>query len=1017
VTWLEHAHAHLGALVLGPVQFDRPVWLWLLPALVLLTWLIGRKSLSGLGKPTKWTALAVRVLVLALVVGALARPHRREVSENVATIFVLDESRSIPSAEKRAMERYANEAWTETRKPGDQLGTLTVAEQAYVQSLPSALQGGVVKQYIGATEGTNLGEGVRLGVATASPEAGTRLVLMTDGNETAGSLLRAAESARALGIPIDVLMVQYEYAQEVIVDDLIVPPTVRAGETIQLRVELTSIGAAEGRLVITERGTPIDLDPSSPETGRLVTLKDGKNVLSLSVQPVRPGPQEFDAFFEPVAALGPDGERLVSGIGDSIPENNQAGGVTFVSSEGWVLLVSENPSDRAPLQRALEESDIRLNIVPAASFPSTVTELNAYDAVILVNQPAHNFSETEQENLRQYIHDTGGGLVMVGGPDSFGAGGWIGSPLADALPIRLDPPQKRQMPRGALALIIHSVEIPQGVYHGKQVARAAIKNLSSRDLAGIIEYGMMGGTDWVLPLQPVGDMSVANQAINGLTFGDMQTFDPSLRLALQGLRAANAGQKHAIIISDGDPSFSRGLVQQFAASGITISTVGVNPHSQGDLATLRTIATITKGNYYEVKNNALATLPDIFVKEAQTIRRSLIWEGEPFQPAVINVAAEPMRGITAVPPVSGYVVAADREGLSLVTLRGKENDPIGAMWQHGLGKVVTYTSDATTRWNAGWVGWQGYKQFWEQHVRWAMRPGGDAQIRVTTENRGDQTYLIVEAFDSEGELLNFLNFSGSRVARPGGSGEDVRLEQTGPGRFEGAIETGDPGSYVVNLGYRGTDARGNTIEGSTQAAVTRSYADEFRALESNRALLQQVADMTGGRMLTRDPLADDLWSRAGLTMPVGLTPFWIAAAIAGIGLFLVDVGVRRVRINPAAIAAGVRGAFGQSGRRSGESMGSLKEARSRAQQRMAGESEDQKKAAKRDAESRRAVKFEASEQELTSSADILNVEPEQRAKKKPDADDGATDSLSALKRAKRRAQNERDQDDHPRGGQ
>ena len=79
----------------------------------------------------------------------------------------------------------------------------------------------------------------------------------------------------------------------------------------------------------------------------------------------------------------------------------------------------------------------------------------------------------------------GGGWRMGGGPTSFGAGGWIDSDLAKALPVRLDPPQSRQMVRGALALIMHSCEMPQGNFWGQKVAQSAIEALSSLDYCGI----------------------------------------------------------------------------------------------------------------------------------------------------------------------------------------------------------------------------------------------------------------------------------------------------------------------------------------------------------------------------------------------------------------------------------------------------------------------------------------------------------------------------------------------------
>ncbi|CAN0591419.1 unnamed protein product, partial [Laminaria digitata] len=196
----------------------------------------------------------------------------------------------------------------------------------------------------------------------------------------------------------------------------------------------------------------------------------------------------------------------------------------------------------------------------------------------------------------------------------------------------------------------------------------------------------------------------------------------------------------------------------------------------------------------------------------------------------------------------GYVVAAEREGLSLVTLRGKEEDPIAAQWQYGLGRVVTFTSDATSRWAPNWVAWSGFSQFWEQHIRWTMRPSGDATLRVSTENLGEKTRVIIEAFDPDGQRLNFADFQ-ARASTPNGDGMSVEVQQVGPGRYEGEFNTADAGAYVLNMQYRAPSSDGSIIEGSTQAAVTRPFADEFKALETNLPLLKQVAPITGGRHL------------------------------------------------------------------------------------------------------------------------------------------------------------------------
>ncbi len=999
----------LANLAIGPIQFNQEIYLVLILVLGVLTVFIARKSISGLGKSSRVVALVVRLIAIIMIVGALAEPSLRKTSDNVGVTVIIDASRSIPIGSQEQIDQYIAQAQDGSRQPDDQLGIITAAEKSYTQSSVSRATTRVDRQFIGETDGTNLMSAVSLAIASAPEGLANRFVLITDGNETDGSLLRTAQAAKAKGIPIDVLPVEFAYAEEVVVEALQAPSNVRVGETITLKVVLTSTVPAAGRLLISQDGTIIDLNPSADELGKIVELNKGRNVLSVSVGVTRPGALSYEAVFEPITALA-DGNATGT-RGDSIIENNTGNAITFVDSEGSILIVAEDSNESVKFEDVLNRAEVQTVRINAAQFPTSLPELASYEAIVLLNQSAYSYSETQQDLMRQYVHDTGGGLVMIGGPDTFGAGGWIGSPLADALPIRLDPPQKRQMPRGALALIVHSVEIPRGVYYGKEICNSAADALSRLDLIGIIEFQGLGGTDWVHPLSIVGDRTAVKRSIQNLTFGDMPSFDPSLQLALSGLTTAAAGQKHCIVISDGDPSMSRSLLRQFKQAGITISAVGVNPHSPSDTNTLRTMARVTGGNYYTVANNSLATLPQIFIKEAQTIRRALIWEGESFAPARTGVPTETMRGISAVPAINGYVVAAEREGLSLVTLRGKEEDPIAAQWQYGLGKVVTFTSDVSSRWAPSWVGWSGFDQFWEQHIRWTMRPGGSATLRVTTENIGEQTRVIVEAFSPDGERLNFANFQ-ARASTPDGIGKLVEIQQVGPGRYEGEFSSKDAGAYVVNLQYRAPDNEGGVLEGSAQAAVTRPFADEFKALQTNLPLLKQVASITGGRVLSTDPTTADLWSRTGLEKPIALTPIWLIVAMIGVGIFLLDVAVRRVRIDPGMILAFVRRGATKESNASMGSTQAMRAARSRTSSRTG----DDHRKAERKSEQTASRKFEAPIDAPTSSEPIALTGEEENSKpsigkpaRKIEKDQEPMDALSALRAAKKRARDDMDE--------
>ena len=1028
----------------GPFQFDQPMWLALVPICwVLIVW-IGRQTLSGMGTWSRRVALLVRLVVVLLVIGAIARPYWRKEAKGVNVTVVVDVSDSVHRPLKGPdgkmvdvqtyVDAYLREA-AEGAKPGDTITRITVAKKAYVNALPGPPKEKSDTQTIGETDATDLATGVHMAMAVPGKDidqqaAAKRILIISDFNETKGSLQDAAGEAKTAHVPIDVLPLRYTFDQEVIVQRVVVPATARMGQNIVLRVLISSIKPAKGRLSLLVNGEPVQLGDAPGQMDMPVQLDPGANVIAVPMSLPLAGPQEFKAHFTPETPED-----------DAIEQNNTNMAITFVQSEGRVLLLAASSEEVGPMMRALQESKLDVQLRRPEDAPKSLVEWGAFDVVVMANMPASEFSQRQQEDLRAYVHDLGGGLVMVGGPEAFGAGGWIGSPLADALPVKLDPPQQRKMPRGALVLLMHSCEMPKGNYWGQQVCLSAINNLSRLDLAGILEFSYGKGDVWVHPLSEVGNKAAITRAINSLTFGDMPSFDHLLKMAYDDLITKAAGAKHVIIISDGDPQLlNRGLLDDCKAARISISCVLVYPHeraagSQQSWGTMRDIARRTNGRFYSIIDEGeFAKLPSIFIKEAQVVKRSLIWEGEAFSPTISNASSEPMRGLTGVglPPISGYIVSAEREGLSIVTLRGKENDPILAHWQYGLGKSVAFTSDASVKWTTAWPLWGKYKAFWEQHVRWAMRPGGNADMRVTTEDIGDKTKIIVEALDPKGERQNFVRFTGNAVG-PNGKPQPVELRQVGPGRYEGMIDSASSGSYVMSMRYLtpgGANVPETSREGTVTAAVTRPYADEFKTLKDNAPLGKLVAELTGGRVVDDDPAKANLWLREGLTMPVDARPIWMLVSMIALGTFLMDVALRRIRIDPQMIGAAVRRGLGQGVQQAGQQLRGLKEARQRAQQSIGdrGGAPDGAQGAVAhakpvgEAAAAAKVKFEVSDEELKKSrkneaiADLSEPGPGGRPTtsglsaqtgEPPTQEQG----LSRLKKARERAQESFDEEE------
>ena len=108
---------------------------------------------------------------------------------------------------------------------------------------------------------------------------------------------------------------------------------------------------------------------------------------------------------------------------------------------------------------------------PSNRLFTSLPELQRYDTVILADVPrasgedADNVSSFSDEQIEMLVRNTeelGCGLIMIGGPNSFGAGGWANTELEKAMPVDFQIKSAKVVPVGALVLNMHAGEIPQG---------------------------------------------------------------------------------------------------------------------------------------------------------------------------------------------------------------------------------------------------------------------------------------------------------------------------------------------------------------------------------------------------------------------------------------------------------------------------------------------------------------------------------------------------------------------------
>lgn len=853
--------------------FSHPLYLLLGPPLLYGVLWVARHSLAGLQQWRRTWAIGLRCALVLLSVAALAGPSIRMPSDQLAVMFVLDISDSMPEGSRRQAMEWINRA-SRRAGPRDQAGLVVFGSDAYVER--EAKRGLRVQQIhtVTSRDYSSLASAVRLAQAALPVGAQQRVVLISDGNENIGRVVDEALAAASSSIQIDVVPVNYSYEREAFIDKTILPTEVKVGEPFEVRLVLRSTTRSGGILRLMRQGELI--------AQQRVDLQPGANVVTFRQTLTRP------RFYTYEAVLDADSDTLV--------ENNRGLGFVLVRGKPRVLIVEGDAEDGRFLLQALADQSIDVDLVEPSGLPSTLAEFQSYDSIVLSNVLASDLGEETMKVIRSSVRDLGIGLIMIGGQFSFAPGGYKGTPIEEALPVSTEVRKQKVMPVGALAMVLHTCEFADGNRWARETAASMIDVLGERDKVGVLLYDV--GERWGIPMVQAQNKAAIKAQLYTLEPGDMPDFHSMVQLAYDGLRtrAADAAVKHIVVISDGDPSPpSAALLQKLRAASITMSTVSVFPHG-GGLTTLQEMARRTGGEYYDVKQ--ASEIPRIFLKEAQRVMKPAIIE-ETFTPRFLPDSPV-LSGIRSVPPLLGYVATSPKPGAAVeIAMATPRDDPLLATWRYGIGKAAAFTSDAKNRWAAPWVASGAtYRKFWAQLVRWSIRGVSKANLDTAIEIEQRRGRVTVDVVDARGEYVNGLELHGSVAAQEGSP--VLRMAQVAPGRYEGEFEAPGKGQYIVALRYQ--DDKGRPRVYTVGASVP--YSPEYRDLNQNSAVLTAVAERTGGALrtsLTDEPPDADLaaiWRHDQRThqAPRELWPYLLTLAAL---LVPVDIGIRRLIVTRA----------------------------------------------------------------------------------------------------------------------
>jgi hypothetical protein len=297
-----------------------------------------------------------------------------------------------------------------------------------------------------------------------------------------------------------------------------------------------------------------------------------------------------------------------------------------------------------------------------------------------------------------------------------------------------------------------------------------------------------------------------------------------------------------------------------------------------------------------------------------------------------------MQGITSLPTLQGYV-ATTPKNTAQVVLTGPDplSDPILAQWQYGLGRVVAFTGDATSRWSADWVTWEQFSRFWGQAVEWTITETTGQTLDARVIMQDGQARVRVDARTDEGAFLNNLNLQASLLT-PDDTSRQIQLSQTAPGQYEASFTPDSEGSYFLAIHGDGTLPSGDIVAVNERTGWVMSYSPEYAQIQPDEALLARLASITGGRSLADDPAGAFAITQQPRTSSAPAWPFLLIVALV---LLPFDVAVRRLIITRSDLKRLREYVFGEPAPDTpDERMSSLLSARERARQKTATGSRD-----------------------------------------------------------------------------
>ena len=837
------------------IEFGTPLALIVLVPVLYLYWRLGR------GPREVWAIRAAIVLLAALMLASPAvRTGRR------ARHLVLLVDRSL-SCGREAMDR-ATETAELLRGHLDAEDRLSMV--AFGKGAVAVSRRGTVGEMPEVTfeDASDLTAGLNLAASLLAGRQGGRVVVVSDGLYTGRDPLEAVPALHKSGVAVDYSPIIREESADVAVTDVRLPERVRQGQPFELSFTIRAPVSAEAVIRVQRQGMDFEQSVTLAPGSRRFTLRDAA------------GPAGLVRYVVTVSAEG-----------DSRPENNRALAVTNSIGPARVLVLNEQ-AGADNLTRALETAGMAVT-VGGPGMTVTSADLKPYTAVVMDNIALSTLNDRADAALRNFVQETGGGLLVTGGRRSFAAGGYYQSRMEDVLPVSMVRKEHFSRPKLAMAIVLDrsgSMTAPVGIGLNKmdlanRGAAEAVGILMPQDEVAVIAVD--SSPHLIVGLAPVGANSggITKDILRIESTGGGIFVYTGLRAAVSELMESEAPTRHIVLFSDAadseEPGDYKDLVEAWVRAGGTISVIGLGTDRDRDAAFLIDIARRGGGEVFFT--NDPHALPRVFCQDVLRVARKTFLEertGAVVTPGIIRLG---QLGINEFPDFLGYNLCYTKEDAAeLIATTDDNAAPVLAVWQRGLGRAAALTVEADGIFTGDLRTWPDYEPFLSSLVKWVQRDQDDVSLFGTITRAGRTATISLEM---DRQAARTCTGATALIIPPTEEeAERVPLRWTGPQTMEADLTLDSDGVYhgliLTNEGRR-----------VSLPPVVLPYSPEFEPKPPRAGLkvLQRLADATDGKRLMH--VRDLLGTPAALTQePVDIAPYMAGLLLV---LLLCDIVTRK----------------------------------------------------------------------------------------------------------------------------